>query len=60
MTNDRHHRIHADGTCEDLPALEEAFFYAAEATEAEKEAAEAEYHAHNKQVLEELKKEGFA
>jgi hypothetical protein len=60
MTNDRHLRLYTDGTTLDLPAILEAYVYAADATEAQKRQAEQEYYAHNQRVLAELRRKGFA
>ncbi len=60
MTNDRHVRIRADGTQEDLPAIEEWLVYSKEATQAEQKLAKTQLLARNRQVLEDLKRKGFA
>ena len=50
MTNDRHHRIHEDGTIEDLEALQDWIVYPPDATEVQKLEAKRRFHEHNARV----------
>ncbi len=59
MTNDRHVRLYADGKEESLPAISSICSYPEDATEAEKEAAQDEYFAHNQAVEKLLEEKGF-
>ena len=56
MTNDRHHRLYADGTSESLDALLDWIVYPPNATEEEKHEAERRFREHNERVSLELER----
>ena len=59
MTNDRHVRLYVDGETENLPAMALGYSYSKDATEAEIEAAQERYFAHNQAVEKLLEEKGF-
>ena len=59
MTDDRHERVYTDGRHESLETPMEMYGYPGDADEATKQRAMDEYHAHNREVYERLRKKGF-
>jgi hypothetical protein len=59
MTNDRHQRLYADGTVEDLEALLDWVVYPPDANEEQRKEAERQYREHNERVQLELDRNGI-
>lgn len=59
MTSDGHVRLYVDGETEHLPAMAQSFSYPKDATEAEIEAAQERFFAHNQAVEKLLEEKGF-
>ena len=59
MTNDSHVRWYADGETESLPAMVQGYSFPKDATEAETEAAQGRFLAHNQAVEKLLEEKGF-
>lgn len=57
MTNERHVRLRASGEVEGLPAIQEWYVY--DGTEEDRQRAEAEYFAYNRQIGEMLRQKGL-
>ena len=59
MTSDSHVRLYVDGETENLPAMAHGYSYPKDATEAEIEAAQERFFAHNQAVEKLLEEKGF-
>ena len=59
MTNDSHVRLYVDGETENLAAIAHGYSYPKDATEAEIEAAQERFLAHNQAVEKLLEEKGF-